>query len=48
MDTSNVIISKFENMNLGPDGDIYHSQNLMGSKLDQDPSSEFFTCRSNQ
>ena len=26
-----------------PDGDPNQSQNLMGSKLDQDPSSDFFT-----
>ena len=27
---------------LDPDGDSDRSQNLMGSKLDQDPSSDFF------
>ena len=28
-----------------PDGDPNHSQNLMGSKLDQDPSSDLYECQ---
>ena len=31
-----------------PDGDPDHSQNLMGSKLDQDPSPVFLSQRSNE
>ena len=33
---------------LYPDSNLDHSQNLMGSKLDQDPSSDFFSGRSRQ
>ena len=41
---SHVVISKWENPDyfLYPDGDSDHPQNLMGSKLDQDQSSDFF------
>ena len=37
-------MSKWENPDffLYPDGDPDHSQNVMGAKLDQDPSSHFF------
>ena len=37
------IISKLENLDffLYSDGDLDQSQNLIGSKLDQDPTSDF-------
>ena len=41
-----VIISKWENTDVSscihyPDGDPDHSQNIIGYKMDQDPSSDF-------
>ena len=43
----NVIISKWENLDsfffLYPDGDLHHSQNVMGSKLGQYLCSDIFS-----
>ena len=46
-----VTINKWKNQIIYfriPDGDPDLSQNLMGSKFDQEPSSDFFSGRCNQ
>ena len=42
-----IILTKWENLDyfLYPGGVLNHSQNSMGSKLDQDPSFDFFLMK---